>query len=74
MAGITLDQAQTQLDAWLAANVRVASNQSYSIGGRTLTRANAKEIRDQVDFWDRQVKRLSLVQTGRSRVRYVEGL
>ena len=74
MAGITLDQAQTQLDAWLAANVRVASNQSYSIGGRTLTRANAKEIRDQVDFWDRQVKRLSLLQTGRSRVRYVEGL
>lgn len=63
MAGITLQQAQTQLDAWLAASAAVAQGQSYSIttesGSRSLTRANAQEIMMQVKFWDTQVKRLS---------------
>ena len=59
MAGITLAQAEAQLTAWIAASTAVASNQSYTISGRTLTRANAKEIRESVEFWDRKVKRLS---------------
>lgn len=59
MAGITLAQAETQLASWLAADTAVATGQSYSIGGRSLTRANAKEIRDNIVFWDKQVKRLT---------------
>lgn len=59
MAGITLAQAETQLAAWLAADTAVASGQAYSISGRSLTRANAKEIRENLEFWDRQVKRLT---------------
>lgn len=59
MAGITLAQAETQLAAWLAADTAVAEGQSYTISGRSLTRANAKEIRDNIVFWDKRVKRLT---------------
>jgi len=59
MVGITLAQAETQLAAWLEADTAVASGQAYSVGGRSLTRANAKEIRDNIVFWDKQVKRLT---------------
>jgi len=58
MAGITLAQAETRLAAWLEADAAVASGQAYSIGGRSLTRANAREIRDNIKFWDQQVKKL----------------
>ena len=58
MAGITLAQAQTQLNTWLAADTAVATGQSYTIGNRALTRANAKEIRENITYWDEQVKRL----------------
>lgn len=63
MAGITKEQAEAQLAAWLAASQAVAQGQSYTIstdsGSRSLTRANAQEILRQVAFWDAQVKRLS---------------
>jgi hypothetical protein len=63
MSGITLAQAQEQLALWLEASKAVASSQSYTIAtessSRTLTRAEAKEIREQITFWDAKVKRLS---------------
>lgn len=59
MAGITLAQAETQLAAWLAADTAVASGQSYTIGSRSLTRANAKEIRENITYWNAQVERLN---------------
>lgn len=59
MPGITLSHAESQLNAWLTANEKVARGQSYSIAGRSLTRANAAEILNQITFWDRMVKRLS---------------
>ncbi|MDT2270063.1 DUF6148 family protein [Paenibacillus larvae] len=36
----TLQEAQTHLKAWLEAEMAVASAQSYTIAGRSLTRAN----------------------------------
>jgi len=59
MAGITLAQAETQLAAWLDADTKVASGQAYSIGGRSLTRANAKEIRDNITYWNGMVQSLT---------------
>ncbi len=58
MAGITQAQAQTQLDNWLAASTAVANGQSYSIAGRSLTRADAKEIRENITYWNGIVKEL----------------
>lgn len=66
MAGITLAQAEAQLAAWLAASTAVASGQSYTIGTRQLTRADASEIRENVEYWDAKVKALD---SGRSGVR-----
>ncbi len=70
MAGITLAQAQAQLDLWLAASTTVASGQSYSIAGRSLSRVNASEINTQLIFWDTKVKKLTLASQRRSRTRY----
>ncbi len=52
---LTLTQAQTALDAWIAADLAVAKGQSYSMNGRTLTLSNAKEIREQIQYWERRV-------------------
>lgn len=69
MAGITADQAQERLNAWLAADEAVASNQSYTIGGRSLTRADAATIRENIEFWERKANILSR-GSGGARVRY----
>lgn len=73
MAGITLEQAQAQLESWLEASSRVAQKQSYSIAGRTLTLADLADINAQIRFWDDKVKTLSRAAIGRGRVRYVVG-
>ena len=52
---ITLTQAQTALDAWIAADLAVAKGQSYSMNGRSLTLANTREIREQIQYWERRV-------------------
>ena len=67
MAGITLAQAQTQLDAYIAAETKVLAGQSYEIAGRSLTRANLKEITKGIEIWDRRVKELSAKASGRGR-------
>lgn len=59
MAGITLAQAEAQLAIWLAADAAVASGQSYTIGNRSLTRANASEISKKIEYWDKKVRQLS---------------
>ena len=48
MAGITLETAQKHLDAWLEAEMQVTNAQSYTIGSRTLTKANLTEIRNAI--------------------------
>lgn len=52
---LTITQAQTALDAWIAADLAVAKGQSYSMNGRSLTLANSKEIREQIQYWERRV-------------------
>jgi hypothetical protein len=59
MAGITLTQAEAALAIWVAADLAVSSGQSYSIGSRQLTRVDAKEITEKLQFWDGKVKELS---------------
>jgi hypothetical protein len=76
MAGITLEQAQAQLDAWLAASTAVAGNQEYEIetgnGRRRLKRADAAAIREQIDYWQKKVDQLTTAAAGgRRRTRYI---
>jgi hypothetical protein len=55
---LTLEQAQTALNAWIAADLAVAKGQSYSMNGRSLTLANTREIREQIQYWERRVASL----------------
>lgn len=71
MAGITLTQAQTQLDAYLAAETAVLSGQRYEIAGRMLQRADLGQIREGIATWNTRVVELSHKQAGRSRARTV---
>lgn len=71
MAGITLAQAQTQLDAYLAAETAVLSGQKYEIAGRMLMRANLLEIQAGVRIWNDRVAALTNQNLGRSRARTV---
>lgn len=59
MAGITLELAQSHLDAYLAAEVAALSGRSYTIGTRSLSRQDLSEIRKGIEIWDSRVKRLS---------------
>jgi hypothetical protein len=71
MAGITLAQAQAQLDAYLAAETAVLGGQAYEIQGRRLTRADLQSIQIGIDNWNRRVVTLSGSVTGRTRARTI---
>lgn len=63
MAAITLEFAQARLTLWLEAEAALATGQNYSIetGGskRSLSRVDAGEVRKMVDYWRREVERLT---------------
>lgn len=69
MAGITLEQAQTKLDAYLAAEEKILLGQKAVISGKELTRANLKDVQEGVKLWNARVIRLS--RTGGMSVREV---
>lgn len=52
----TQEVALRKLEMWLAAEDAVATGQSYSIGGRSLTRVNISEIRNQIKYWQKELK------------------
>lgn len=66
MAGISLAQAQAQLNTYLAAETAVLGSQSYEIAGRKLTRANLAEIQKGVELWNQRVQQLSRRAGGRA--------
>ena len=70
MAGVTLEIAKKHLDAWLTAELEVTTHQRYTIGSRSLTKANLSEIRKQIQFWENEVARLENISKrgGRNRV------
>ena len=71
MAGISLTQAQAQLEAYLAAETAVLTGQSYEIAGRKLTRANLDIIQAGIKAWDGRVKELDRNARGRGRSRTI---
>jgi hypothetical protein len=62
MSGVTAAQAEAQLAAYLAAETAVLLGQSYTIAGRSLTRANLKDIREGIEYWS--AKAASAARTG----------
>lgn len=70
MAGIDITTARNHLAEWLKAELIVTTNQSYTIGSRSLTRANLAEIREQIKFWEGKINELENIEKrkGRNRV------
>ena len=67
MAGISLATAQTQLDAYLAAETAILSGQEYTIGIRRYKRADLEAVQAGITLWNRRVQELSARQRrGRS--------
>lgn len=62
MAGITLAQAQANLDAANAALLNAMSVKSYSIAGRSKTNHDIEALQRQVEYWEAKV--LSLTRGG----------
>lgn len=66
MAGLTQADAEAKLTEYMEAETAVLGNQSYSIGDRSMTRADLGDIRDGIKYWNRMVGELS---GGAARVR-----
>lgn len=60
----TVSELQAQLAEWEAALSALATGKSYQIGSRQLTRANAKEVRDTIDWLERKIERQSRGRAG----------
>lgn len=60
----TLAEATAQLAAWEAASLATASGRSYAIGDRQLTRNNAEEIINMINYWQRKVDALTAASGG----------
>jgi hypothetical protein len=59
MAGITLAQAEAKLALYLEAEEKVLGGQEYTIGSRSLKRADLAEIRSGITYWNGKVNELS---------------
>lgn len=68
MSGITLEQAQAQLDALLAAQVGMTL--TVSIGGRSVSYRSMSEMIDAVNYWQRIVLQLSRKASKQSTTSY----
>lgn len=69
MAGITLEQAEAQLQRYLDAEAKVLSRQRYKIADRELFGASLDMIQSGVATWDARVKQLSARASGHGRAR-----
>lgn len=67
MTLMTKERAEEHLTAWYNADLAVSTGQSYKIGSRELRRADLKEIREQIRYWENKVKQLETGSEKRSR-------
>lgn len=51
MAVFSKELCKQKLITWLDAEEAIATGQSYQIGNRTLTRADLKQVREQMEYW-----------------------
>ena len=65
MARYTLAEAQQRLEAWKAAELALATGQSYSIAGRSLTRVNLADVMQQIRYWQKQIEEIKAEMLGR---------
>ena len=58
MGSWSLETAKEHLQAFLDADLALATGKSYRIGSRNLTRLDAAEVKERINFWSNEVERL----------------
>ncbi len=51
MAVFSKKICEEKLKTWLAAEQAIATGQSYQLGSRMLTRADLKSVREEMEYW-----------------------
>ncbi len=69
MAVFSKKLCEKKLQTWLDAEEAVATGQSYQIGTRMLTRADLKQIREQMEYWGRRLAEAEAEEKCRGRNR-----
>lgn len=72
--GVTLEQARTNLAAWIACDLKVATDgQALMIEGdgtsTTYTRANAAWLKERIDYWRGMVRTIEAAQANNGKRR-----
>jgi len=55
MAVFSKEICRQKLNTWLAAEDAIATGQRYQIGTRMLTRADLKQVREQMEYWAKKL-------------------
>ena len=69
MAVFSKKLCEKKLQTWMDAEEAVATGQSYQIGTRMLTRADLKQIREQMEYWGRRLAEAEAEEKCRGRNR-----
>jgi hypothetical protein len=67
MAGLTLADAEAKLAGWLAADAQLQTGQEVWFDKRKLTRADAEQVRNNIDYWSKKCQELDAATNGRGR-------
>ena len=68
MGGITVEIAREKLNTWLEAEEALATSQSYTMGTMSLTRADLKQVRENITYWNDMVTKHERAGKGRNRI------
>lgn len=69
MPVLSKEICKKKLDTWLEAEERIATGQSYQIGTRMLTRADLKQVREELEYWAAMLAQAEAVEAHKGRNR-----
>ncbi len=61
---MTQAEIEAHLAEWKAADLAVAKGQSYNIGSRSLTRADAETIGKRISYWEQRLEAAQAATAG----------
>lgn len=66
MAGLDLATAETKLAQWLEIDTQLQQGQQVRFNDRWLTRADAEQVRNNIDYWNKKCQEAAAAE-GRGR-------
>lgn len=62
---LTLEEVRENLALWRKAEQAIATAQSYTMGNRTLTRANLNEVIKRINYWEEKETEIEMRAQGK---------